>query len=865
MSSSNKTEFFISIIGILYGLAYLAGIYLNDNHTEGGVFSVQFKVGLLLTIIMPMALHVYRRRSHEIILAPLNKVGIAGRFSRYEPYTYLVFLLSVGFLAGIKPSFAFTFAVWLLLILIQTFAFIFLLHKEERLKLVRTEKYITVLFMVSGFSALIYQVVWQRTLFTTFGVNSESVTVIVSVFMFGLGIGSLAGGYLQKKYPQHLLRIFLLLETSIGVFGLLSLGLIHTMGEISGSPSAASLVIWVYGILALPTLFMGATLPILVEFLQGYFRNIGKTVGLLYAFNTIGSAMAAFITVEVLFVFFGQQTTVLIAAAFNFITAYLIYNASRNLVQINTDPIFRPTECADGGNYVPAHLPYIFIFIILLAIGYISLSQEIIWFRMLGYMTANRPQIFGLLLTAFLIGIAAGSLQSKKICESGKDPYPYLVHALAWATIIFYLSIPLVAEVTALFGKGAGEILAYIAVATVALLTGGILPTLIHLGIEKKQARSTLLVTFLYFANIAGATFGPLITGFLLLDWFTLEENIIILSGLMLLLLLILMLAIPKPLGYKLMGLAAMVTMGLGAWFAHPYLYHGYLEKMQYATTAYKPFKYQLENRSGIITTETSNPDIMYGNGVYDGLFNIDPVSNGNLIDRAYMIAALYRKPSKVLEIGLSTGSWAKVIADYAPLEKMIIVEINKGYPEIVRHYPEIATVLNHPKVTLFFDDGRRWLRNHPGEKFDLIVMNTTYHWRSNVTNLLSVEFLKLCRQHLTPGGVIYYNTTDSKDVVYTAAHVFNYVTMVRNFVAASDSPFDMTVEEKKKNLLNFLDSNKLALFDRDELHRQKLNQLVMQNLEDIGEKMRLQENLWLITDDNMAVEYKNPVFEPTI
>jgi len=854
-----------TFIGILFGVAYSAGVYLNDPYLANGILSVQVQVGLLLTVIMPMALHVYWRISSEIIFAPLNKVGIGKDFYRYEPYTYLVFLLSVGFLGGIKPSLSFTIAVFLLFILVQVCTFIFLLDENERLKLVCAEKYIAVLFLVSGFSALIYQVVWQRTLFTTFGVNSESVTVIVSLFMFGLGIGSLAGGYLQEKNKRYLLLMFFILEISIGLFGLFSLGLIRAIGRLSGSTSTATLILWVYGILALPTLFMGATLPILVAFLQGYLRNIGKTVGLLYAFNTIGSAIAAFCTVEVLFIYFGQQTTVLIAAACNFITAYLIYNASKKLAQVNTEPPAACPKCVDEGDSALPHLPYTFIFIVLLAIGYISLSQEILWFRLLGYMTANRPQIFGLLLTAFLIGIAGGSLQSKKICESGENPYPYLVHALAWATAIFFLSVPLIADVSALVNKGAGELLAYAAVATVAFLTGGLLPTLIHIGIENKQTRSILLVALLYFANIAGATFGPLLTGFILLDRFTLEVNIIILTGVTLFLLLTLVLAIPKPFAYKLVWLAGIGVMGIGAWFAHPYLYQGYLEKIQYATTHPKAFKYQLENRSGIITTEAENPDIMYGNGAYDGCFNTDPVGNSNWIDRAYIIAALHRQPRYVLEIGLGTGSWTKVIADYAPLERMTVVEINKGYRDIVWQYPEFATVLDHPKVKLFFDDGRRWLRNHPTEKFDLIVMNTTYHWRSNTTNLLSLEFLKLCRQHLSQGGVIYYNTTDSTDVVYTAAHIFNNVTMFRNFVAASDAPFDMNIEEKKQNLLNFLDDNKHPLFDRDERCRQKLDQLAMQELKDIGKEMRDQKNLWLITDDNMAVEYKNPVFEPSM
>jgi spermidine synthase len=298
----------------------------------------------------------------------------------------------------------------------------------------------------------------------------------------------------------------------------------------------------------------------------------------------------------------------------------------------------------------------------------------------------------------------------------------------------------------------------------------------------------------------------------------------------------------------------------IGAWLSHSLLYSNYLEKLHHESADVQPFKHRLENRAAIITVEAGlagGPDTLYGNGAYDGRFNTSPVDNSNLIDRAYMVAALHKQPKTMLMIGLSTSSWARVFSDYAPLEKISIVEINKGYPQIVRNYPEIAEVLDHPKVSLHFDDGRRWLRNHGGEKFDLIVMNTTYHWRSNSTNLLSREFLELCRQRLNPGGVIYLNTTFSDDVIYTAAHVFHYVTGYSNFVAASDRPFEVSAGQRGENLLAFLDKDGLPLLHRDQAHRRVLEKLLEHQLIDVRESILARTRLWLITDDNMAVEFK--------
>src|ERR1700752_1250997 len=79
------------------------------------------------------------------------------------------------------------------------------------------------LFFCSGFPALIYQIVWQRSLFAIFGINIESVTIVVSAFMLGLGIGSFLGGMVTKLPRVPLLATFGGIELSIGLFGLFSL------------------------------------------------------------------------------------------------------------------------------------------------------------------------------------------------------------------------------------------------------------------------------------------------------------------------------------------------------------------------------------------------------------------------------------------------------------------------------------------------------------------------------------------------------------------------------------------------------------------------------------------------------------------
>src|SRR6202140_1506162 len=81
----------------------------------------------------------------------------------------------------------------------------------------------TLLFLCSGMPALIYQIVWQRVLFLIYGVNSQSVVVVVTAFMLGLGIGSLVGGRLSARFPRRAVLIFGLAELGVAIFGLSSL------------------------------------------------------------------------------------------------------------------------------------------------------------------------------------------------------------------------------------------------------------------------------------------------------------------------------------------------------------------------------------------------------------------------------------------------------------------------------------------------------------------------------------------------------------------------------------------------------------------------------------------------------------------
>ena len=94
-------------------------------------------------------------------------------------------------------------------------------------------------FFLSGLAALVYQLIWQRALFTIYGTNTESVTIVVAAFMMGLGIGSLLGVELSKRLRIPLLVVFAILEILIGLYGVVSLSLFDWVGTMTLGASVA--------------------------------------------------------------------------------------------------------------------------------------------------------------------------------------------------------------------------------------------------------------------------------------------------------------------------------------------------------------------------------------------------------------------------------------------------------------------------------------------------------------------------------------------------------------------------------------------------------------------------------------------------
>jgi spermidine synthase len=259
-------------------------------------------------------------------------------------------------------------------------------------------------------------------------------------------------------------------------------------------------------------------------------------------------------------------------------------------------------------------------------------------------------------------------------------------------------------------------------------------------------------------------------------------------------------------------------------------------------------FALVIENRSGVVAVDRRG--VVYGSGVYDGKFNVDPVHDTNGIIRAYAAAALRPEARDVLVVGLGSGSWTQVLANEPGVEHVTVIEINPAYVELLAYSRVVASLRTNPKVEFIVDDGRRWLMRND-RRFDTIVQNTTYHYRAHATNLLSREYFELCKQRLKPGGLLFYNTTHSLDAQRTGLAVFRHARLMHHGMYVSDAPLTLDPAAWTRMLAEWtIDGRRVVTPEQAAEVVARAEWLDREAIE-----QRTQHAV-VITDDNMACEW---------
>ncbi|QIL71172.1 hypothetical protein G7048_12850 [Diaphorobacter sp. HDW4B] len=499
--------------------------------------------------------------------------------------------------------------------------------------------------------------------------------------------------------------------------------------------------------------------------------------------------------------------------------------------------------------------------------GYCSLSFEIAWIRLYGYANLSTPKAFSYVLVVFLMGIAFGALLGKYICRQYSDEkiLKTSIYILLFAAIFASLG-PWIAY------YARAVVLDNILTPAVIFVTSGILATLFpvthHLGTPKDVAISGRGKHFsnVYILNVAGAALGPLVTGYILLEYFTITQIFPLISLLIILLAMIVwrISGVPWKGEWRLGGALILNAGGILLLGAYS-LYDPHSLVRLFANTPGAHIVSSHEGRHGVITLATAEDGgtqdavgrdfSVYGGNVYDGKTNVDLEKNTNGLERLLALHVLQPEAKKVLIVGLSIGSWLTVLEGFHGIDEIDVVEINSGYLELANKFAPQRRAIHDPRVKIHIDDARRWLKFHPEKKYDIILMNTTWHWRSNSSMLLSKEMLSLIEQHLTDRGVMAFNATGSVDAFYTASQVFRESRRYVNFIyGANWNAFDR-IDLTSWDKLWGVSVDGHAGFSKGSLAVSKYASIPFVKIdEDLKKLDRLPE---IITDDNMLVEYK--------
>ena len=653
-----------------------------------------------------------------------------------------------------------------------------------------------VLFFLSGATGLIYELLWVRVLYQSFGSTIQSVTTVVAAYMGGLGLGAWVLGRRSDRSPRPAV-LYGKLEIAIGVFGILSpliLALAHwmyigTAGALAlgGGASVALRFGLAALVLLIPTTLMGGTLPVLTRALTGENRELLKpSLGRLYGLNTLGAmtgtALAGFVLIE----FVGVRASLWATAALNI----AIGAAAIRLRSPQRGPPPSPPPQEGLHQPLPTSTVLHNLALALLALtAFASLLDEIAWTRVLVMIVGGSTYAFTLILLVFLLGIGVGSMIVARRSDPGIDTAATAGLAQGMtgigAALLFVFFGFLPSYIIAVFqvdgmSAAARLLLMGVAIGAVVLIPavgmGMTFPLLTDLTARRDAARGSD-VGGAYALNTVGSIFGAVLTGFVLIAAFgtqaTLRLGLIINGIAALALALVASRGItegsaddrrirPRVLTAGGFGtLALLAAAAAPGWSTRlidlgPTIYarqpmDGAARDRFWAHRGVRQLAFQEGRNATVSVWEGETGRSLRVNGKVDG-------SDRGDMDTQVMLglAPVVARPhaSSALLIGYGTGATAHVLALAPGMQQLKVVEIE---PAVIAMDPFFTgvneSVLARPGVRVALDDARSALQlDHT--RYDLIVSEPSNPWVAGIATLYTPEFFRIARSRLGDSGV---------------------------------------------------------------------------------------------------------------
>ena len=609
---------------------------------------------------------------------------------------------------------------------------------------------LSLLFFASGAAALLFETLWFRLAGLTFGNAAWASAAVLASFMAGLALGNLGALRLRVQALAAPLRVYSVIEAGIGLTGLLlvlalplSSRLVAPLFRAIGDqPSlvAVTRLTLAFLLMLIPTSLMGATLPTLVGALGT--QNFGRTLGLLYGFNTLGAVCGALAGEMFLIERFGLRGTAFVAFACSLIAAigaWMLGNVGR---------VLQPALPGAGGVGEPA--PHKLVLAAAIA-GFLLLALEIIWMRLLILFVFATSLAFAVMLAVILLGIGAGALFSAAI---GADRHAALVASLASiAVVLTYAGFP--ADQIASKDRAGVLLLVSIRLMLPVSLFSGMLFPWIGKQIERVTGEGTLATAVLTAANTLGGMAGSIVATFVLIPKLGIDGAIVL-----------------AAIGYlviaALISTSRLHVIPIAAAIVVIVLAPKNLLQREFLPTAARDY---LSTGSKIVAVEQGPIETAvylehraFGGPYVERLFtNGYSMSATTLASKRYMSlfvhlpVALHPSTRSALLISYGVGVTAHALASTPQLTSIDVVDISKtilGLSHIV--WPGASNPLRDPRVRVHVEDGRFFLMTTP-RRFDLITAEPPPPKCAGVVNLYTKEYFALLRDRLNEGGLATY------------------------------------------------------------------------------------------------------------
>lgn len=644
-------------------------------------------------------------------------------------------------------------------------------------------------FFLSGAAGLIYQSAWIRQFGGVFGNTVHSASLVVAVFMAGLGAGSWVLGRRSDRSSggAALLKLYVAVEVGIAVLGVGLCFLIPSLGDLSAAtwttapgadgwfrPTSTAMILrlLIAAAVLFPSAFlMGGTLTVLIRFvLLNRLDRAGAGVGGLYGTNTAGAAVGALLTDQVLVPEFGLTAAQLLACLLNLCAALVVLRLAKHLPD---EPVqataAQKVDASPSGSMIPTVLT-------MAAVGFAGMAMELIWFRHLVCGLGNMRPVVSLILAAILIGIWLGAWAGGALVQRWTEPRALLAIAelcfIGCALLGLAMNDSSVTAPTSEGVPGYNDLSPLIAGlldiwdTSIPILREVLLPAffmgfgfpLANAIVQDTAEKVGVRAGLLYLGNTVGAVLGSLITGFYLIPHHGMKSGVTVVIAVVFFGMLGLATTgrgqtSSRALSIVRGAVVATAALGLG-WAALPADF--LLTRIQLGITS----------GSTVLALKEGINEIIAVVSMTDGsrwlMTNGHPMSCNEPLNQRYMRALAHLPllamddPQRVAVVCFGVGNTAHAASLHTRVKEIDLVDISEDILAEARWFEESNRgVLRDPKLRVHVEDGRQFLRTAPDSTYDLVTLEPPPLAAAGVASLYSEEFYALVRPKLRPGGYL--------------------------------------------------------------------------------------------------------------